>query len=716
MMKEPSLPEPIDSRFTRFDNVDTVSFSYLPMWFIVQTDIHKEQESKDLLMTLDGVRDVYLPLYRKAIKGSDGSVRYRFSPTVSGILFVNIDEEKIRTLITEWGYFKYKIDACVDGSRVPVKRTVYSTIRLLCFSPKETPVETIIRRARISNEDYERFRVYNDQLVNSIEDLKILDLSYQQLEADNDTVVITEGPYIGFEGIIRQVKTKGKKDRRLFFRIGNWCACISNVRTYRHIVVREAVRGMKAETVNAWRHIDHLTGRLQATFFPDDASAMLRKVLKGLRRNSSISQYLTTLKSSDNLHAFLSGIDNISEGCLISLSRYFQSGDKTLDSALQDMIPDTSLRPFLTPTPGMMPPSDNDYSVLCHNGFIEIIHKADLRRYFWTDKYEKEKYSPLTLEYKKIESGNRGTERVVTENIAIPDEDYLYYAHIGLFPESSNGIVAIVNWGGFCHQYTMLTADDRAKFHNDLKTKGYDRLHQLLEEAAQGTDLRFISFSPSVGGFAINIPDVTLADVTDPMDIKSVADAVHTLIERCSPTAVEMWQGTRLLSWRQLLQRYVLLHKIPVASRESVIPVNPELEQVFSADNIDSGCNKISQLLKPYIQEVERRLAIGNYRIASILFLQIMQTLTRHFIRDEHYNHIQDTYSPDSDCTHIYDLLLTNANKGNVDKTDIKYLIKGMKELRLTLSFISYGFPSCLAKSKQLEKSLNGIPSLMVTA
>lgn len=38
-----------------------------------------------------------------------------------------------------------------------------------------------------------------------------------------------------------------------------------------------------------------------------------------------------------------------------------------------------------------------------------------------------------------------------------------------------------------------------------------------------------------------------------------------SIFNALAAAAVEMWQGTRLLIWRQLLQRHVLLHKVPVA-------------------------------------------------------------------------------------------------------------------------------------------------------
>ncbi|MDO4161086.1 MAG: hypothetical protein Q4D41_11570 [Prevotellaceae bacterium] len=551
------------------------------MWFIIKSDFHKEQEARKFLLGLEGVQDVYLPLYRQTIGGGgNGDGSHRFIPTISGILFVNVEsEDKLMRLVNDWGYFKYQTEVYDEQLNGIICKTVYSSVHLLSFDPKNTDRKSIIRYARVETEDINRFRVYNEQLANNIEDLKILNLNYHQLEAENDTVVITEGPYIGFEGVIKQVKSHGRKDRKLYFRIGNWCASISNVRSYRHIVVREAVRGMKANTVNAWRHVDRLVGSLQSSGFPDDASRQLRKLLKELNKDTELYDYLNSLSPDNILYPYLSRMDYADEGSLVSLSRYFQSTSTTIDQGLLDMIPDITLRPFLTPTSGTHIIDGKDYALLGHHDFVEVIVKTDLRQYFWHNSYEEGKYSPLTLEYKKTERTSRGREKTVIKNIPLDDDDYVYYAHAGLF-DCGDHITAIINWGGFYHNYALMNVEERETFHAELSAKGYDRLYSLLANSGtQSSDIRFMSLSPSIGGFAIDIPkpsdhDTELLYVQDPMEHPVISSAVRSLISECSPAAVEMWQGTRLLPWRHLIQRHVLLHKIPLRDQPHDIPAD----------------------------------------------------------------------------------------------------------------------------------------------
>ena len=555
------------------------------MWFIVNTERFKEKEAKELLETMDGVQDVYLPIYRKTFTDDNGKKTYRFCPTITGILFVNIRTTESKTepetedsptltgacntlknMVSSWGYFKYQQEVYDQDRGMNVTKTLYSSAHLLCFAIKDTPLPDIMRQACVPDTDLERFRIYNDSLTNAVEDLKIIDVPYSQMEEENDTVLITEGLFQNFEGIIKQVKQHGNKDRRLYCRIGNWSLSIPGVRNYHHVVVREAVRGMKARTVNTWRHIDQLTGSLQANGFTDTASRQLHTILEDLNHNATLTDYIATLKSTNPLRSFLEHLTPADEGSLISLSRYFQSKDSSVNRGLELMVPDTLLRPFLTPTPGKSIVKGKDYAILKHQDFTEVVLRKNLQDFFWKKKYEAGKYAPVSVEYTKVSKDDSNKEDSATKLVQIPDNDYLYYSHTALYPKPGGGMMALVNWGGFCQQYNNLSAEERQKFLEDLQKKEYFQLHKLLTD----TTLTFAALpsNPTIGGFQMELPDATLKEDTDPMQNEAISVAVRKLTDTCAPSAVEMWQGTRLLYWRHLLQQHVLLHKIPVADRE----------------------------------------------------------------------------------------------------------------------------------------------------
>ncbi len=97
-------------------------------------------------------------------------------------------------------------------------------------------------------------------------------------------------------------------------------------------------------------------------------------------------------------------------------------------------------------------------------------------------------------------------------------------------------------------------------FSQIYEAKKYPRLLYLLTQS----EYRFEKVN-GIGGFSIE----TDIDYTNDIDAmaKAVAKAFsiqHSTFNILVAAAVELWKGTRLLVWRQLLQRYVLLHKVPV--------------------------------------------------------------------------------------------------------------------------------------------------------
>ena len=140
------------------------------------------------------------------------------------------------------------------------------------------------------------------------------------------------------------------------------------------------------------------------------------------------------------------------------------------------------------------------------------------------------------------------------------DEDYEYYAHFALVNTDGGKVKAICSWGGFYDYYASQSSQEQEAFLRDLESKKYPRLLYLLTQS----EYRFEKVN-GIGGFSIE----TDIDYTNDIDAmaKAVAKAFNiqdSTFNILVSAAVEIWKGTRLLVWRQLLQRYVLLHKVPV--------------------------------------------------------------------------------------------------------------------------------------------------------
>ena len=79
-------------------------------------------------------------------------------------------------------------------------------------------------------------------------------------------------------------------------------------------------------------------------------------------------------------------------------------------------------------------------------------------------------------------------------------------------------------------------------------------------------------------------------------------------------------------------------------------PLKAEIETVFNKRNIDEDCDTIANLLSLYQKAVRESLSQGNYDEVVTVLIEVLESLTYHFVEDEHYNYFDDMYSPDYVC------------------------------------------------------------------
>ena len=527
------------------------------MWFIVNTDKFQEQKTKEFLeKTYPGtVRYVYLPKCRLKYVNGNGEERFRFRPLIHGMLFVKADSMKsLKKILSPWGYFVYEDMARCLETGEQQKKTLVSSAHLLCKDVKKFGLDDIIKNATVPDEDMEHFIYFSDKMADGIEGLSIVDKRYDDLILENDTIRILSGPLAGWVGVVKQIKSKGKKDRHLFVRFGNNCCLnISNIRQYDMQVEHEATKGPKAEAVGVWRAIDQMIGCLQAKQPSVNAHKTLRNLFMDYQKRLSVyrNRGMTDLAYSNKKEEMavarqqkiLGQIDPSMRNNFRVLSKNFQAGEATLERWLDEIVPDAPLRPFLTPTSGMAIPQGQDYAVLQHNGVTELVLRCNLRDFF-QDKAD-------------------GSDK----NTTAFDEDYEYYAHFALLATDGGKAKAICSWGGFYDYYASQSGKEREAFLGDLVSKKYPRLHCLLT----ASDCKFEKVN-GIGGFSVET-DVDYSTNIDELGRRANEFfTLHSsLFTQLTAAAVEIWKGTRLLVWRQLLQRHVLLHKVPVTDQPQCV-------------------------------------------------------------------------------------------------------------------------------------------------
>lgn len=125
--------------------------------------------------------------------------------------------------------------------------------------------------------------------------------------------------------------------------------------------------------------------------------------------------------------------------------------------------------------------------------------------------------------------------------------------------------------------------------------------------------------------------------------------------------------------------------------------VKDRIETIFSLRNLDNDCDTIARQLYPYSEQIKSLLDASEYRQAIDLFLEILDSLTRHFVEDEHYTYFDDMYSPDYPCQYMLENILKKVSEGLLPNEELEYLNEGMMKLEQAESYTDYGYPYALS-------------------
>ena len=128
------------------------------------------------------------------------------------------------------------------------------------------------------------------------------------------------------------------------------------------------------------------------------------------------------------------------------------------------------------------------------------------------------------------------------------------------------------------------------------------------------------------------------------------------------------------------------------AERHSLIPLNQYIEKnIFTRDNVDWECSTISSELIPLGKDVEKLIERGQTHEALLLFLQIVKSMCRHFISDEHWNMFDDMYDSEYSCNRIVDTLSLAYRRHKFSQADLDYFHEAWKEIEKMEAVWNYG-------------------------
>ena len=126
-------------------------------------------------------------------------------------------------------------------------------------------------------------------------------------------------------------------------------------------------------------------------------------------------------------------------------------------------------------------------------------------------------------------------------------------------------------------------------------------------------------------------------------------------------------------------------------------PLKSEIEAVFKPRNIDMDCDTIDRLLKPFASRIKTLLENGEVTEAITIFIEILESLSYHFVKDEHYSYFDDMYSPDFTCNNIMRSFIAKQKEGAMTEDDINLLSSGIERVSSMEAYADYGSPSCIS-------------------
>ena len=119
-----------------------------------------------------------------------------------------------------------------------------------------------------------------------------------------------------------------------------------------------------------------------------------------------------------------------------------------------------------------------------------------------------------------------------------------------------------------------------------------------------------------------------------------------------------------------------------------------QIDRIFFPLNVDDNCRLISRLLQPVKLQIYHLLKDGKCDEAVTLYVQLIQAMCEHFIKDRHYIYIDSCYALDLDCTDIFRWFQQCKEAGTLTEELQNKLQETFAVLRCSKVYQEYGIPS----------------------
>jgi len=124
------------------------------------------------------------------------------------------------------------------------------------------------------------------------------------------------------------------------------------------------------------------------------------------------------------------------------------------------------------------------------------------------------------------------------------------------------------------------------------------------------------------------------------------------------------------------------------------------------AGSTEGQFNKIADEINDVARmQIKEILAVGMYKQAVTLYLQLLQSMVNHFVDDEHFCYFDDMYSPEYSMQWIYEDIM----KYDIDHESRRLLEEGHKEILQSECYEDYVYLSYIRKLSTVNFHLSSI-------
>ena len=490
-------------------------------WYVMRTKRHQERKLVELLekqkAEAKNILEIYAPTHTTVNVRRDSDESRK--PLFAGIVFVLATQDALMDFIRERSG---DVDMQYERKKGKGERAA------MCVIPEEQ-----MRAFRDYNENYADKvvvleRPYTDYAFNA------------KTDEPNEIVRVIDGPLAGCEGYI----CRFRREKRLVFRVkgfepDSWLTVSYPNIWDLHVVRLHNMEGDRLSVgTEKGRAVDLLIGFLQACGYGERTLPMLYDIIERLTARPSLVTLCKDLhKQGDTaLSQRLAQMTGKEAELLVNLVRY----ERDNPGYVKENWSRLTLRPFLTPTPGVQLEGGKAEAEFRHKDFTEIIRKVDITE---------EAYCP-----------SRQKDETVTT---------AYYAHIGVLENrESDSYTLFANWNGFLAEYFLTAGKAHEKLvggtvqavRDKTSKPGKEKLIESFRNYAP-TLYKVLTDADSVVKAVqdLSVGNETLHALAVTATAADMDGAKDELTDTCVRICKELNTTTHLAVWRRYL-RTVWLH------------------------------------------------------------------------------------------------------------------------------------------------------------